>query len=286
MILIDYSGVAVSALFGQISNGQPLSEGLVRHMILNTLRLYNAKYREDYGQMILCCDGGNIWRKKFFPEYKANRKASREQSSIDWNEFFRILNLVRDEIREHVPFRVVHVQGAEADDVIAVLTESTQEFGHGENVMIVSSDQDFLQLQQYSNVHQYSPTTKKMLVEKDAIRFLREKILRGDTGDGVPNVLSDNRVFITDGARQKPLTAKKVEQMIADWDNTVRDNNVARNQLMIDFAFIPNDVRSLILTEHRNAKLAPNSGVFSYLVSKRCSQLIQSTSDFFSEADK
>lgn len=286
MILIDYSGVAVSALFGQISNGQPLSEGLVRHMILNTLRLYNAKYREDYGQMILCCDGGNIWRKKFFPEYKANRKASREQSSIDWNEFFRILNLVRDEIREHVPFRVVHVQGAEADDVIAVLTESTQEFGHGENVMIVSSDQDFLQLQQYSNVHQYSPTTKKMLVEKDAIRFLREKILRGDTGDGVPNVLSDNRVFITDGARQKPLTAKKVEQMIADWDNTVRDNNVARNQLMIDFAFIPNDIRDLILTEHRNAKLAPNSGVFSYLVSKRCSQLIQSTSDFFSEADK
>ena len=254
-------------------------------MILNTLRMYNTKYRDDYGQMVLCCDGGNVWRKQYFPNYKASRAKGRSESSVDWNEFFRILNQVREEIREFIPFKVVHVQGAEADDVIATLVESTQEFGRGENVMIISADNDFMQLQKYSNVRQFSPMTKKLLKDEDPIRNLHEKILRGDSGDGVPNVLSDNDVFIRDGARQTPLSSKKVNAWLDKWDELDNDTalkaNLARNTTMIDLACIPQNIREQIMNQSNNAVTAPNSKVLNYLINKRCSMLIECASDFF-----
>ena len=133
MIIADYSGIAISNLF---TMREQLSEGLVRHMILNSLRSYNVKYRDEYGEMVIACDGGNTWRRQLFPQYKASRKKNREESGLDWAEFFRILGVVRDEIRENLPFKVIHLQGLEADDVIATLTQRTQEFGNSEPVKI------------------------------------------------------------------------------------------------------------------------------------------------------
>jgi hypothetical protein len=280
MILIDYSGIAIASLFSQGMNGQPISEGLVRHMILNSLRAYNVKYRNDYGEMIICCDGGNLWRKQVYAHYKANRAKNREESSVDWTEFFRILNLVREELRQFMPYKVLHIPGAEADDIIAVMTQSTQEFGHGENVMIISADHDFVQLQKYSNVKQFSPMTKKLIVEKNPVRYLQEKILRGDSGDGVPNILSDDRVFV-DSGRQKPMMAKKIDLYIQDWEQTLQLPNVQRNRVMIDFDAIPTNISDSITKEAINTIPAPNSGVLNYLIEKRCSQLTGSAAEFF-----
>ena len=214
MIIADYSGIAISNLF---TMREQLSEGLVRHMILNSLRSYNVKYRDEYGEMVIACDGGNTWRRQLFPQYKASRKKNREESGLDWAEFFRILGVVRDEIRENLPFKVIHLQGLEADDVIATLTQRTQEFGNGEPVMIISSDTDFVQLHQYKNVKQFSPMKKSMIKESDPIRYLREHILRGDSGDGVPNVLSADDVFVS-GGRQSPIRAKQIDEWITNWD--------------------------------------------------------------------
>jgi hypothetical protein len=280
MIIVDYSGVAIANLFAMRIS---VSEGLVRHCILNSLRLYNAKYRREYGQMVLACDGGGTWRREMFPQYKASRKAARESGDIDWKEFFRILGNVRDEIRENLPFKVVHLQGVEADDIIATLTDSTQEFGKHEPVMIISSDKDFVQLHRYKNVRQYSPMAKEFVKEKDPVRYLQEHVLRGDTGDGVPNVLSPDDVFVS-GGRQTPLRAKLMDEWISNWDSlqtkmtTEQYRNFQRNQALIDLTKIPSAKKTEIINTFESVK--PASNTLNYLVEKRCSQLIECAEEF------
>ena len=140
MILLDFNQIALSNIFIQKLN----EENMIRHMILNSIRMYNKKYRDEYGQMVICCDGMNTWRREYFPEYKANRKKHREtDDSQDWNEVFRVLDLVRTEIKEYLPYKVLHMDGCEADDIIGALTLKTQEFGQDEPIMIISSDKDF-----------------------------------------------------------------------------------------------------------------------------------------------
>ena len=279
MILIDYSGIAISNIFAQKVT---VSEDMVRHMILNSLRMYNLKYRKEYGTMVLACDGGS-WRKQIYPQYKANRKTSRDASGLDWKEFFRILGMVRDEVKEHLPYKVVHIQGIEADDVIGALTEKTQNFGENEPVMIISADKDFIQLQQYSNVRQFSPMTKAFVKEKDATQYLFEHIIRGDSGDGIPNVLSPDNTFV-DKIRQKPISAKKIEQWGASRNalDKVMDEstyrNFQRNQALIDLSKVPQDKKALIINTFESVK--PNSNVLNYLISKRCTQLIECAEEF------
>ena len=279
MILIDYSGIAISNIFAQKVT---VSEDMVRHMILNSLRMYNLKYRKEYGTMVLACDGGS-WRKQIYPQYKANRKTSRDASGLDWQEFFRILGMVRDEIKEHLPYKVVHIQGIEADDIIGALTEKTQNFGEHEPVMIISADKDFIQLQQYSNVRQFSPMTKAFVKEKDATQYLFEHIIRGDSGDGIPNVLSPDNTFV-EKIRQKPISAKKIEQWGASRNalDKVMDEstyrNFQRNQALIDLSKVPQDKKALIINTFESVK--PNSNVLNYLISKRCTQLIECAEEF------
>jgi 5'-3' exonuclease len=280
MIIADYSGIAISNLF---TMREQLSEGLVRHMILNSLRSYNVKYREEYGEMVIACDGGNTWRKQIFPQYKASRKKNREESGLDWAEFFRILGVVRDEIRENLPFKVVHLQGLEADDIIATLTEKTQDFGQGQPVMIISSDTDFVQLHRYKNVKQFSPMKKAMIKEADPVRYLQEHILRGDSGDGVPNVLSADDVFVS-GGRQSPIRAKQIDEWVANWDkldyhmNPQQYRNFQRNQKLIDLSSIPTEKKAEIINTFDTVKTKSNT--LNYLISKRCSQLIECAEEF------
>jgi 5'-3' exonuclease len=279
MILIDYSGIAISNIFAQKVT---VSEDMVRHMILNSLRMYNLKYRKEYGTMVLACDGGS-WRKEIFPQYKASRKTSRDASGLDWKEFLRILSVVRDEVKEHLPYKVVHIQNIEADDIIGTLTEKTQNFGEHEPVMIISADKDFIQLQQYPNVRQFSPMTKAFVKENKPFKYLYEHIMRGDSGDGIPNVLSPDNTFV-DKIRQKPISTKKIEQWIASYDNLdkVMDEatyrNFQRNQALIDLNKVPRDKKALIINTFESVK--PNSNVLNYLISKRCTQLIECAEEF------
>jgi 5'-3' exonuclease len=279
MILIDYSGIAISNIFAQKVT---VSEDMVRHMILNSLRMYNLKYRKEYGTIVLACDGGS-WRKEIFPQYKASRKTSRDASGLDWNEFFRILSVVRDEVKEHLPYKVVHIQNIEADDIIGTLAEKTQNFGEHEPVMIISADKDFIQLQRYPNVRQFSPMTKAFVKENKPFKYLYEHIMRGDSGDGIPNVLSPDNTFV-DKIRQKPISTKKIEQWIASYDNLdkVMDEatyrNFQRNQALIDLNKVPRDKKALIINTFESVK--PNSNVLNYLISKRCTQLIECAEEF------
>jgi len=283
MILVDFSGICLASI---IVNRE-LDEGMVRHMTLNSLRMYNKKFRDDYGQMILACDGANNWRRGYFPQYKASRRTSRSDSDFDWNEAFRIMHKIKDEIVDNFPYKVIHIEGCEADDIIGTLVENTQQFGNYEDVMIVSSDGDFKQLQRYENVKQFSPLLKKFIVDDNPRLNLQEKILKGDTGDGVPNVLSDDDTFV-DGRRQTPLRKKKMDELIADLSEgellyaASWYRNYCRNETLIDLTKTPDHLKESIINNYNEQDPYNNKGkVFPYLVANKMNQLIESVQEFF-----
>ena len=186
MILVDMNQISLASLMMHLHiNKGELDDEMVRHMILNSVRMYRTMFNEDYGEIVLTYDSRAYWRKQIFPQYKANRKKNRESDGKDWNSIFEVLNQIKDEIREFLPYKVVETYGAEADDVIATLCKHYQ----NEKIMIVSGDKDFIQLQKYNNVKQYSPITKKHINGVDAVVYIKEHILKGDKSDGVPNVL-------------------------------------------------------------------------------------------------
>ena len=286
MIIVDYSGIAIASIFSQDRPAE-IEEGLIRHMILNSLRRYNLKFRKDYGQMVIACDSSS-WRKETYPQYKAKRKTTRDESPLDWGHLFTLINGVRDEIKENMHYPVVTVDRAEADDIIAELVESTQEFGKCEPVMIVSSDKDFFQLQQYSNVKQFSPMKRDFIKVDDAAFYKFDHICRGDSSDGVPNVLSVDESF-TEGIRQKPMRAKKIQEWYtANGDSQLMDmmgqdtyRNYCRNKSVIDFDYIPEDIKTDINNKYNQQTNKNKRGVLTYLIEKRCNMLIDSVADFF-----
>ena len=285
MILVDYSGICMGALFAR---GGSHEEPMIRHFILNSLRMYNAKYRDEYGKMVICCDGGS-WRKDYFPEYKASRKKNREAdeaAGTDWTAIYESFSKIREEIRDYLPFDVVHEFGVEADDIIATLVDETQEFGKHEPIMIISADKDFIQLHKHGNVKQYSPITRKMVSHDNPIRYLQEHIMRGDGGDGVPNVLSDDDTFINEDKRQTPLSKKKIDLWIQNIDNleevmpTQAYRNYQRNNKVINLGLIPDEIRDKILEKYKENKPTPNMKVLNYLVTNRLNNLMESVGDF------
>ena len=282
MILLDYSQIALSNIIVQRLN----DESMIRHMILNSIRMYNKRYRDDYGQMVICADGMNTWRKDYYPYYKAHRRKNREESSQDWNEIFRILHLVRDEIRDNLPYKVIHQEGIEADDIIGTLALRTQEFGNDEPVMIVSSDKDFIQLQKFKNVKQFSPIQKKMVTDENPRTYLFNHIMRGDSGDGIPNVLSADDIFVSEG-QQTPLRQAKINDWLEQSDNLkeVMDTevyrNYQRNKKLIDLTDIPENLQQLIINNFIEQPIAMRMKVLNYLIKKRCNQLIEVVEEFY-----
>jgi len=283
MIIIDFSQISIAAFMAQPD--AELTEGFLRHLVLNSIRMYNKKYRDEYGQVVIAVDGANSWRKGVFPQYKAHRKKNREASSMDWEKFFEILNTVREEIKENFPYKFVHIQGVEADDVIATLVEETQEFGKAEPVMIISSDKDFIQLHRFKNVKQFSPIQKKMVADANPKLYLFEHIIRGDKGDGIPNILSPDNAIV-DNIRQSPITQKKLDAWLANAEKLeeVMDSetyrNYQRNKQIIDLSLIPQDIKDNIINTFESHVVAPRARILDYLIKKRCRLLVESVSEF------
>ena len=276
MILIDYSAISIGAV---VLNRMGTEERLLRHLILNNIRSYNKKYRDKYGEMVLCMDHSS-WRKQVFPYYKASRKKSRDASSLDWDEIFVTLNKISTEIKEFMPYRVLHVEGAEGDDCIASMAMRTQEFGKHEPVMIIAADKDYIQLQRYSNVKQWSTNTKKM-VTGNPNQWLHEAIIKGQAKDGIPNIKSPADFYMTEGGRQKSITAKFIDESYDE--KKLTDEERARfleNQKLIDFRMIPEDLRERINNEYENYEIPQMSGVLNYLIKSRCANLTQHLEDF------
>lgn len=283
MLLIDLNQVLISNLMQQI-NGNPkakLDENLIRHMVLNSLRSYIKQFKNKYGDVVIACDNKKYWRRDVFPFYKSNRKKDREKSGFDWALIFDTLNKIRDELKEYFPYKVIDVDGAEADDVIAVLT--ARHSPH-EEVLILSSDKDFMQLQKYNNVTQYSPILKKYISTDNPKNYIKEHIIKGDRGDGIPNFLSPDNVFAL-GERQKPIRKDKIAQWISmdPKEFCVNESMLRgykRNQILVDLDYIPEDIQSSIVEEYENVKSGSRQKMMNYFIEKRLRNLIEVMDEF------
>lgn len=276
MILIDFTQTIIAGLMVQLKlNDGELSESKLRPMIINSIRNYQKKYAGDYGEIVLCTDAANPWRREFFPNYKANRKKLREEDDKDWGVIFNTLQVIKDELRDNFPYRYMYVERCEADDIIAVLSKHIKE-----DILIISGDKDFQQLQTLDNVMQWSPNLNKEVVCQDPSLFLKEHILTGDKSDGIPNILSSDDCMV-EGIRQtplrKPIKDKYLRISIENDDKYYR--NYLRNQTLIDFDFIPKDIEDSIISEFANTR--PVKGkVFDYLRTHRLNELLDNVGDF------
>ena len=283
MILVDLNQVMISNLMVQIGGQKnvELDEGLFRHMILNSLKAARKKFNGSFGELVICCDDKNFWRRQRFEYYKANRKKYREQSDIDWSNVFNILNKVRDEIDTYFPYKVIRVSTAEADDIIATLVK----LNHDEATLILSGDKDFIQLHKYPKVKQYDPVHKRWIKDKDPSRYLIEHIARGDRGDGIPNYISSDSCFVN-GTRQKPLRAKylsKLEGTVDQVENSFEDEEEKRgwirNRMLIDLEYIPEDIQQQVVNKFD----VPDKGrdkMFNYFVKFKLKHLMEDISEF------
>lgn len=286
VIILDYNQVAIANLMVQGTRNIEVNENLLRHMILNSIRMNRVKFSAEYGELVIACDATDNWRKKHFPYYKANRKINRDQSTIDWKEMFRILNKVREELAEYFPYPTIKVDTAEADDVIATLChEHGRQLG-GEPILILSGDKDFQQLQTYANVEQYDPTRKKWIKCNDPQRFLVEHILKGDTSDGIPNVLSSDDTFVAQ-ARQKPMRAKFIDEVLsADWpeDCTLFTEEIARNynrnKVLIDLSCVPAEISDKTKQLFREQSNKDRSKLFNYFIKNKLKNLTECITEF------
>jgi hypothetical protein len=299
MIIVDFNQTAISTLMGELGGRTDVEirKDLIRHMIINALRSYKTKFGAEYGELVIACDNRKYWRKDKFEYYKASRKKSRDASGFDWKLIFDTLSEIRAELAEFFPYPVLDIEGAEADDVIAVLAAWSQTndlktaglFGEPEPqpVLILSGDHDFIQLQKYKNVSQYSPIMKKWIKPDSTINsYLMEHICKGDKGDGIPNILSADDTFVTD-QRQKPVTAKKLEawQAIPIEEFTTKVDietarNFQRNRYLIDFEYIPDTIRGRITEAWTNRPAKDKSHLLNYFMEHRMKNLIELLGDF------
>ena len=288
MILVDYNQIAIGSLMVALNRGQDLDINLVRHITLNNLRFYRSKFKEECGELVICCDSRHYWRRDYFPNYKANRKKERESTGHDWDLIFETLNDIRDELKAHFPYKVVDVYGAEADDIIAVLV---RERADDKNI-IISSDKDFIQLHS-DTVLQYSPVTKKIVNGKEPVAYLREHILRGDRSDGIPNILSPDDTF-TESKRQKPIRKSVVVDVLEGlerFEPTLLHNvarcakdtwirNWQRNETLIDLSKIPDEVLINIVEEYDSVLVGKRSELFNYFVENKLTDLIDRLGEY------
>ena len=262
----------------KMNNSKTIDENMVRHMILNSIRMYRMEHHDEYGEVVLTWDSKHSWRRDYFPEYKASRRKGREESDLDWDDIFGTLNKIRNEIKENFPYKYLEVFGAEADDIIGFLCEENRD----QKIMIISGDKDFIQLQKYPNVKQWSPITKKDVNGFDPTTYLKEHILKGDTSDGVPNVLSPDNTFV-DGLRQRPLSRKKIHSWLvgggSDWNDEVK-RNFQRNSTLIDLSRTPEELKNQIRLEYNNAPHGDRSKLLNYFMQNKLKELTENIGEF------
>jgi hypothetical protein len=277
MILIDYSGISLSSfmvLSRQDDVGDIYDVNLLRHMILSTIKKYSKMFTKEYGNIVLCADGIKSWRKTIYPYYKANRKKGRDESPLNWDKIYVNINQIYSEIKENMPYYCIKIDHAEGDDIIGVLSTLPEKH------VIVSNDKDMLQLYESDRVLVYSNVKDTIATTDNVDFYLFEHICRGDTGDGVPNILSEDDTLVDPNKRQKSLFAKKLLEYYNDKSLIPNMDNFNRNKKMIDLKEIPIDIQERIISEYNTYVVVPRNKILGYFMSKKLSKLLDNINDF------
>lgn len=279
-LIVDMSQITLSCLFATVKPGQVIEMDFIRHTVLDSLRYNKQKFENKFGKIIIAIDSRHYWRKDVFPYYKYKRKEDREKSGFDWDTIWQCMHTMRQELEDFMPYQVMEVDGAEADDIIAVLSKNLSK---KEKVLIVSGDKDFCQLQKSPNIVQWAPIDKEWRKTDDPDQFLKLHIMKGDRGDSIPNFLSPDRTFVDD-LRQKPLREEKLNVWVTQdpsvfcTDEMMR--NWKRNNELVNLDCIPNDLQNKILEEYKKPFNSSNNRMFDYFVKKRLKKLMKDINQF------
>lgn len=276
-ILVDANQIAISHLMIRNKIEDGINIDSVRKSIVRVVGRIAKKFGPEYGKMILCYDDKNYWRREIFPFYKKNRKQEREASKYNWDEVFSVLNKIRDEIRINLPYHVLQVQGAEADDVIASICIHTSKKESPEKTLILSADKDFIQLHKFDFVNQYDPIRNRWITNDNPVQYLQEHIIRGDRSDGIPNILTCDDAIVN-GKAQKKMSKEKIAALASmdpsEFTNFIRLRNWKRNAEMIDFTRIPEPVSDRILTTYLKNKATDTVNI-NYFIENRLQEILE-----------
>ena len=280
-ILIDFSQVAICGIQKAMASSKinVLTEDLCRHIILNSLRHHIHKFKREYGKVVICCDSRSYWRKEYFPYYKITRKKKREKSDLDWPLLFKVMQEIKDISKTDFPYKLLEINKCEADDIIGTLAPR---LAAHEPVIIISSDGDYKQLFKYPNIKQYSPQIDAYVKCDDPHLWLKEKIITGDRKDSVPSIISPDNVFAEE-IRQKPVTQKIKDYYFSiDFEDSSIDNykNLIRNKTLLDFEYIPSDIKHTIIDEYEINQSGNKSQMMKYFIKNKLILLLECLDEF------
>lgn len=282
-ILIDLSQIVIAncatAPFKAKRENIVVDDSFVKHMILNSLRLYNKQFRQQYGDMIICCDSKNTWRKDAFPYYKSKRAKQKQESPIDWNMVHRTMEEMFHDLDKFFPYKVIKIEGCEGDDIIGTLAR----YSKGPTI-IISGDHDFGQLLS-DRVKQFHPIKKEFIEIEDPALFLKEQIIKGDDGDGVPNILSDDDALHTVGKRQASMFEKKVAVWVHQDPKHFCESakvlkNYERNKTLIDLSQTPESLKTKIIEKSQEPANGNKQTITEYFMAHRMRNLLAVLQEF------
>lgn len=274
-VLIDFNNLCFRVLFSKdvdIHGEQNFS--IFRYFVFDSI--YRTIWLDkNINEVVIAVDNKHSWRKSYFSRYKERRKKQRDDT-LDWNLIFGEMNKLSSDLKHYMPFKVLQIMSAEADDIIAIVALHTNN-----NCIIVSNDEDYLQLCS-KRVKVYNPSKKKYINCNNTEKFIVSKCLMGQAKDDIFNVITpDNwgKTKLTEGKR-KPgfgeVALRKVEKIgYKNWlqkkkiyknlDVTVNpEKNFNRNRVLIDFKKIPQTIEGRILDQYYNQNYPPPENIFQF----------------------
>jgi|10_taG_2_1085330.scaffolds.fasta_scaffold19946_3 5'-3' exonuclease len=277
MILIDNNQIMIACLYKMLKESSDMNMDMFRILVLESYRYYRNKFYKNYGELIICHDNRNYWRKDIFSNYKSNRKKAREKSDMDWDKAYKMIHSLLEELEKELPYKHLEVEKTEADDIIAVITKHNYV---KEDILIISSDKDFQQLQRYPNVKQYSPHKDEFMVCENPEHFLIDHIIRGDSSDGIPNILSDDDAIINKEKRQNSCRKNIVEDIFNNLDEWSKKDNWKRNQSLVDLNFIPEEYENKIIKEYEKPIERKRNNLLNYFIEHKLKIFMENIEDF------
>jgi hypothetical protein len=284
-IIVDFSGTIHAAVFAAANAGGNTSpdEAFLRHIILGQVRKIRRDFSKRFGRdLVFAMDSRTgYWRTQAFPEYKHARREGRKASPMNWEVIFRHLNKITKELEANLPARMIGVDKAEADDVIAALVKE-RPFGDGE-VLIISNDHDMRQLHG-PDVIQWFPAAGKLEREESPDWYLSSQVVKGDPGDGVPNIFSPRDFFLkkTKGMRQPQVTMRRVQRIISGEErlDKAAKARLVENAKMVDLALAPGWIADEVVDKYLNYKMPSKAKLMGYMIAHNLDKHLANIGDF------
>ena len=274
MILADMSNLAITALQEAGSGGNPMiiTEQTIRHVVLK--KIYDVyKKIGTHHELVLACDGKDYFRKDLFSYYKANRVKNND--CFDWDDFRYHYPIFKAELPYYFPFKLLEIDKVEGDDIINCITD--WEIANGNrHIIIASSDTDDLQIsERYPNwVEQYSFKKRGYITCADYNYSLKQHIIEGDKGDGIPNIMSDDDTYMNPAKRSKTLTKKRRDQFEIEIPEEFQAN-YERNKSLVDMSQIPDHYRQAIIEEYLKPMPPKEDSIYKYCIKYKLARLMK-----------